>query len=85
MSESFGFWFSPDKQPGTWRGVLRDGNPIVKIICPKCGTEGDLADHVILPVGRVQPSVKCPVEDCDFHALIHLIDFGKEGTGTETL
>ena len=85
MSDKIGFWFSEEKRPGTWRGVLLDGKPAVKIICPKCGIEGDLSDHTILPTGRAEPSVKCPTEDCDFHASVLLIDFRKEGTGTETL
>lgn len=43
------------------RRIIRDGLPVWKLQCPKCGMWGDVDDDQLH--GRV--SVDCP--QCDFH------------------
>ena len=42
--------------------------------CPR-GHIGTLIDHEIAADGTVNPSVMCPHEGCDFHAVIRLGDW----------
>ena len=60
---------------GHWRAISRDGDWIIKMTCPLCGTEADLGDHEIDESGNVSPSVKCPSDlraACDFHDSVQL-------------
>jgi len=55
--------------------VLRDGVPIVKLKCPKCGVVGDLDDDQLH--GRV--STQCRY--CDYHETVDWSRYLKEGDG----
>ena len=66
------------KIKGTWRKVLRDGQPIAMFTCPRCGFTAGLGNgtHDISSAGIVNPSVVCDgyldTVPCDFHEFIHL-------------
>jgi len=61
------FWLSP----GTWKKVVYDGKPHVRFCCPNGHTA--FLQHYIDEEGKVEPSVKCPVEGCGFHNWIQLV------------
>lgn len=51
-----------------WKTVLRDGRPIKKCQCPRCGSWADIDDDQFY--GRV--SMECPAMGCDFHETVDL-------------
>ena len=71
---------------GTWRKVMRDGQPIAMLSCPQCGFTAAIGDdggtHYISSAGIVNPSVVCDgyignkkgpdKVPCDWHEFIHL-------------
>lgn len=47
-----------------WRIVTRNKRKTVDVICPQCGTIGEL-DHEIGDNGEITPSLQCG--SCSFH------------------
>lgn len=60
-----------DYLPGTWKGLKTSTGRSASFTCPN-GHTASLVDHTINPDGRVEPSVVCPYEDCQFHEYIQL-------------
>ena len=65
-------------KPNAWRPVTLEGLQTARLTCPN-GHSWLLDDHEIADDGQVSPSVEChPFQDeCDFHHLIKLTDWGK--------
>lgn len=56
----------------TWKAVMLDDIALTaSLACPH-GHYGTIHDHSIAADGTVTPSVKCPAEGCDFHAMVKL-------------
>lgn len=53
----------------TWR-LWRDR---ILVTCPSCQRDAAALDHAVDAEGRLSPSVICPHEGCDFHAMCHLV------------
>lgn len=66
------------EDPGTWRGVERDGERTATVACPDCGRVASLSGHEILNDGRVEPSLVCPYDDCDWHEWVILAGWKPE-------
>lgn len=60
-----------DRHPLTWWPLLPD---TATFMCSN-GHFGRLDDHQIADDGTVTPSVVCPVQGCDFHKDIKLMDW----------
>ena len=73
---------NPDEEKGTWKRVMRDGEPTVRISCPVCGLAATLepnrtSGHVVEEDGSVVPSIVCVGKDengdaCAFHEFVEL-------------
>jgi len=63
--------------PGSWWWSLNDNGWVVGASCPKCGTQGSLAQHNIRTDGRVAPKVKC-LSLCGFIDVVVLSEWRKQ-------
>lgn len=59
-----GFW-----KPG--RAALNKRTALVS--CPGCGTILSIRAHTIKDDGHVEPSLVCPMDDCNFHDYVELV------------
>ena len=61
-----------EEPPNTWKPVTVDGGLTALYTCPN-GHGGLIDEHTIHADGRVEPSVVCTEDGCDFHDYIRLV------------
>lgn len=65
-------WVDGRSVPGTWHGGNTGKGRSASICCPKCKKIGTLTDHTISGEGKVNPSLVCPNDKCNFHEYVQL-------------
>lgn len=64
---------SDDPKPGEYTVTFTTTRAKVRICCPECGGEFDLARHyLIAPSGIVNPAVHCPLYGCTWKRTVGL-------------
>lgn len=67
---------SGDPGPGEYAPLRKDGLEVNAFIgCPGCARCITISEHAVTPDGRVNPSLDCPFDDCEFHEFVRLADW----------
>jgi hypothetical protein len=74
-----------DMQPGEYAATFTTIRPKVRICCPECGGEFELARHYLVAAGGiVNPAIHCPLYGCTWKRVVTFAGWNNAQTTSKT-